>query len=70
MNSHPIVKFLWLGHLHMAELLFRLRTAHGAMRSQPELPVSEGLAGMEELLPGWVIYIPMASMPHFLAGVL
>lgn len=54
----------------MAELLFRLRTAHGAMSSQPELLVSEGLAGTEELLPGWVIYIQMASMPHFLAGVL
>lgn len=41
----------------MAELLFQLRTAHGAMSSQPELPVLEGLAGMEDLPPGWVIYI-------------
>lgn len=57
MNSHPIVKFLWLGYLHMAKLLFWLRTAHGVMSSQPELPKSEGLTGMEDLPPGWVIYI-------------
>lgn len=41
----------------MAELLFWLRTAHGVMSSQPELPASEGLTGMEDLPPGWVIYI-------------
>lgn len=41
----------------MAELLFQLRTAHGVMSSQPGSSASEGLAGIEDLPPGWVIYV-------------
>lgn len=57
MNSQPMM-FLWLGNLHMARLLFWLRTDHDVMvHSQPGFPAPEGLAGMEDLPPGWANYI-------------
>lgn len=72
------MKFPWLGNLHMAGLLFWLRTDHDVMvSSQPGFSDPEGLAGMQDLPPGWVNYIHRlhnalrqeASVPYFLTGV-